>query len=389
MLKNRIQYLLLLAFMATVYVFTNQYFVLLFLLLLLILPAFSFLLLVLSYRSITVNFEIPPLLKKSEESSIRFTVGNSSFFPASGAVLDILCRNALTGRELHAKSFCAIENQKTGSVSFTIADIHAGKITVILRGMKVCDILGLFSLSKKMLCEKSGLIYPQTYDVKIELENQAEINGDGERCSQTKRGQDVNELFALREYTPGDEMRKIHWKLSAKQNKLVVKDFGLSLNYPVFLLLEIFDTQTDKSDEALDACMTAFLSISRSLIDKGIRHNIAWYDSVGQKLIVKEIESADELEAYLADLLSMGSYQEDTFALKYYEMSNYRNIPLALYYITTKIDPEEVAKRACCQTVKTIYMSNGDSGDKTDTADTFVTTVTPQYIREELENIAI
>lgn len=385
MLKNRIQYLILLAVLTGLYVFTNQYLPFILLLFFLILPAFSFIFLILSYAGVTVDFVIPSVIKKTEAGAIRFTLKNTSFFPVSGAVLHIVYRNDLTGKENRTKTFCAIRNKKANGISFSVSDIHSGQISVILKKIDICDILCLFSMSKKVLCEKRSLIYPDTYDVKIAMENLGEISGDGERYSQTKKGQDVNEIFALRGYAPGDEIRRIHWKLSAKQNKLIVRDFGLSLNYPIFLLLETYDSNREKSDEALDACMITFVSISRSLIENGICHNIAWYDSVSEKLIVKEIESADELEAYLPDLLSVHSYNEDVIAIRFYEASNYRNIQLVLYYITTKMNSEEIAKRALYQTVKTIYITE----EKENTDDSYATIVTPQNVEADIGNITI
>ncbi|MDV3425980.1 MAG: DUF58 domain-containing protein, partial [Bacillota bacterium] len=325
-------------------------------------------------------------IKKSEAALINFTLSNSSVFPVSGAVLYLTCRNNLTGKENNMKTFCTIGNRKASPISFTVSDMNAGRISVILNKMKVCDFLGLFSLSKNINKEKSGLIYPEVYQVVIDMQNQTEINGDGERYSQTKKGQDVNDIFALREYIPGDEIRKIHWKLSAKQSKLVVRDFGLSLNYPIFLLLEIFNNKDENSDKALDACMMTFVSLSQSLIEKGICHNIAWYDKASEKLIVKVIESLDSLEAYLPDLLSIQSYDEDTAALRFYEAGNYRNVQLVLYYITTKLNPEETAKRALYQTVRTIY-----AVEETEdiTVDSNITIVTPQNIKEDIGKIII
>jgi hypothetical protein len=384
MLKNQIQYSILLALILGLYIYTNQYIPFIMLIFLLVLPLVTLTLLFLSYKGITVDFEIPPVLKKGETSVINFTLSSPSLFPVSGASLYISCRNNLTGKEINTKTFCAVGNKKTGSISFSISDINAGKITVILNKIKSCDVLGLFHISKKVFIEKSGLIYPDSYDVKINMENQTEINGDGERYSQTKKGQDVNEIFAVHEYTPGDEVRKIHWKLSAKQSKLVVRDFGLSLNYPVFLLLEVFNGKEENSGEALDACMKTFISISRSLIEKGICHNIAWYDSAGEKLVVKEIENEDELEAWLPDLLSIDSYSEDAIALKFYEASNYRNNQLVLYYITTIVDPEEIAKRALHQTVRTIYVTDED---KDNAIDSYI--VFPRNIKADIENIII
>jgi len=386
MLKNRIQYLILLLFIVGLYIFTNQYFTFILLLFFIILPSFSFLFLILSYRGVSARFEIPPVIRKAEAAAITFTLESTSFFPVSGAILHILCRNNLTGKENDTKIFCAAGNKKAGRASFMLTDINAGQISVILKKIRVCDIFGLFCLSQKVCCEKNGLIYPETYDVKITMENQEEINGDGERYSQTKKGQDVNELFALREYTPGDEIRKIHWKLSAKQGKLVVRDFALPMEEPVFLLLEISNDKKGNSDEILDACMMTFVSVSRSLIEMGIFHNIAWFDSASNKLIVKEIESKDALEADLPELLSIRSYSEDALALRYYEAGSYCNTGLFLYYITTKINPEEIAGRALYQTVKTIYITD----EKNDgSEDSNITAVTPQNIKADIESIII
>jgi hypothetical protein len=384
MLKYRIQYLILFISILGLYIFTNQYFIFILLLFFSTFPVFSFILLILSCKRITVDFEIPHEIKKSEAALINFTLTNSSFFPVSGAVLYLTCRNNLTGKEKDIKTFCTIGNKNSNRTSFTVSDMNAGRISVTLNKMKVCDFLGLFSLSKNINNEKSGLIYPEIYEVIIDMQHQTEINGDGEHYSQTKKGQDVNDIFALREYIPGDETRKIHWKLSAKQSKLVVRDFGLSLNYPIFLLLEIFNNKNENSDKALDACMMTFVSVSQSLIEKGICHNIAWYDSSGERLIVKEIESVDTLEAYLPDLLSIQSYDEDAAALRFYEEGNYRNIQLVLYYITTKLNPEEIAKRSLYQTVKTIYAAEET---KNITEDSNITTVTPKNIKEDIENI--
>ncbi len=384
MLKYRIQYLILLISILGLYIFTNQYLFFILLLFFTTFPIFSLLLLILTYKRITADFEIPHEIKKSEAALINITLNNSSFFPVSGAVLYLTCRNSLTGKETEIKRFCFIGNKNINHISFAVSDMNAGRISVILNKMKICDFLGLFRLPKNINLEKSGLIYPEIYEVKIDMQHLADINGDGEHYSQTQKGQNVNEIFALREYIPGDETRKIHWKLSAKQSKLVVRDFGRSLNYPIFLLLEIFNIKNENCDKALDACMMTFVSVSQSLIEKGICHNIAWYDSVSESLIVKEIESMDALEAYLPELLSIQSYDEDTAALRYYEAGNYRNIQLVLYYITTKLNPEEIAKRALYQTVKTIYVTE----EKKDITDAFnITTVTPQNIKEDIANI--
>ena len=42
-----------------------------------------------------------------------------------------------------------------------------------------------------------------------------------------KKGSDYSETFQLREYVPGDSIKQIHWKLSEKLDKLVVREASL------------------------------------------------------------------------------------------------------------------------------------------------------------------
>ena len=46
---------------------------------------------------------------------------------------------------------------------------------------------------------------------------------ESDRSADSRRGNDPGEVRAIREYVPGDPVRNIHWKLSEKTDKLLVK----------------------------------------------------------------------------------------------------------------------------------------------------------------------
>ncbi len=133
MLKNRIEYIILLLIVSGLYIFTNQYYAIIMLLLLIILPVLSLILLTLAKRNITVDFSVPPIIKKSQAEVIDFTLNNSSAFPVSGAMIYILCRNNLTGKEENTKAFCSINLRRTNNITFSIEDANSGQITVVLK----------------------------------------------------------------------------------------------------------------------------------------------------------------------------------------------------------------------------------------------------------------
>jgi uncharacterized protein (DUF58 family) len=60
--------------------------------------------------------------------------------------------------------------------------------------------------------------------------------------------EDVSRFRSLREYTPGDELRRINWKVSARLGKLHTMEYMPSLYFPVLVLLNL-----NASDYPLDA----------------------------------------------------------------------------------------------------------------------------------------
>jgi uncharacterized protein (DUF58 family) len=69
------------------------------------------------------------------------------------------------------------------------------------------------------------------------------------------------EFESLREYTEGDDYRKIDWKASARRGKLVVKQFEQERNQAVILVIDVGRTMlaeidgVTKLDHTLDACL--------------------------------------------------------------------------------------------------------------------------------------
>jgi uncharacterized protein (DUF58 family) len=51
--------------------------------------------------------------------------------------------------------------------------------------------------------------------------------------------EDVTQFRSLREYTPGDELRRIHWKASARMGRLYSMEYVPSLYFPVLIALDL------------------------------------------------------------------------------------------------------------------------------------------------------
>jgi len=100
------------------------------------------------------------------------------------------------------------------------------------------DPLGCFCREIRFQLPGEVMIYPQTCQInRIPLLHRRRgiISVTGRPLGVSGIGQ---EFFGVREYAPHDEMRFIHWKASARQHKLMVKEFEANSITQVYLFLD-------------------------------------------------------------------------------------------------------------------------------------------------------
>lgn len=99
------------------------------------------------------------------------------------------------------------------------------------------DSLGLFKVTRYFHLPTTIVIYPQTVRIsQISLDRESKIMSHGTPMGVSERGEDI---FGLRDYRQGDPIRLINWKSSAKQHKLVVKEFESHTLSKVNILLDV------------------------------------------------------------------------------------------------------------------------------------------------------
>ena len=104
-----------------------------------------------------------------------------------------------------------VTSKYTGNIRFTVTDIYYD------------DICGLITVHKNVQSDADTIVYPKAYDMDSE-ECLAYMDGVSETEESTKKGNDFSEVTDIREYQPGDRLKDIHWKLSAKKDILMVKE---------------------------------------------------------------------------------------------------------------------------------------------------------------------
>ena len=88
-----------------------------------------------------------------------------------------------------------------------------GEIEVTCGSIRAYDFLKLFCAEVETLEYASAVVYPKPRRLQIQLSRAAAGIPKDTGMVQNRKGSDPSEMFDIREYMPGDDIRSIHWKL--------------------------------------------------------------------------------------------------------------------------------------------------------------------------------
>lgn len=229
--------------------------------------------------------------------------------------------------------------------SYVFVSEYASEIEFRLKKLVVSDVFGIWRIRKSVKELKKTPVTVDVLPMIAELpcspvKPNPNVMVDSEKFSDVKSGDDASELFGIREYQSGDRINRVHWKLTAKNDQLMVKEFGLPIDCSVLILVNQGDEKKmSERINNLDFAIGTALSISRRMLEEAQEHVIAWYDTEHER--IERVRIIAEEDFYLAagELLRCGCLKKtDNVPMYYYsefEREQYSNI----FYVTAEKDP--------------------------------------------------
>ncbi|MBR1471441.1 MAG: DUF58 domain-containing protein [Lachnospiraceae bacterium] len=101
-------------------------------------------------------------------------------------------------------------------------------------------------------------------------------------------GELTNDLLQLREYQPGDRLKDIHWKMTAKTDELMVKEYDRAKDL-YYLLLPELDVKT------LQDTISAFYNLGLKLLRARESFRVAVYQPAAHSFSFHKVNNEDEL----------------------------------------------------------------------------------------------
>lgn len=164
---------------------------------------------------------------------------------------------------------------------------HCGSLEIQSKGLWVCDYLGLFTLPVRSKDKRILAVRPAP----VALETPPDMSRYLVNAWKPKPGGGYSENHELRLYRPGDNLHQVHWKLSAKTGKMILREPMEAIRGLSKVTLELRG-----SEKELDQKLGKLRWVSLYLLEKEVPHQIQCL--TGRGMVNLEIaEEKDVLRA--------------------------------------------------------------------------------------------
>ncbi|WP_075877195.1 DUF58 domain-containing protein [Merdibacter massiliensis] len=260
------------------FVITDAYWLFMLIPLLILLPLFSFCLLILQKCTVQIR-----LAKRDDHIWVQ--IEDHFIFGHPLIELQIKEYNAFT-KEENIQTISLFNDQVYPSEHFA-----PGMINLTVQKIRCFDILHLFSLQeRKKKIEIAFLQLPQ------------EAHSSSHNALQTyiasKRREDAwQDKHEVREYRPGDAFRWIHHKLSYKSGKLMIREFENVSHSTIHLLLDLSGSIMQCKET-----LALYQGIAKALLTENIHLQIIYYSEQRQQMI--ELQQIEDVTSSLYQIIS-------------------------------------------------------------------------------------
>ena len=185
--------------------------------------------------------------------------------------VEVESRNDMFGVSVHKHLlFDLADDQQEYTIGVPL--VWCGKVTFRCISVQVRDMFGLFSSKAKPFTEICTVVYPHQVRVSTELSSATIGATRNDGVMQNRKGSDASEMFDIRDYVPGDDIRTIHWKLSGKTDELIVRQASDPPHYNIALLPDFGRSHLagPKAQQELNAAVAIASSIAGQLIRRGV-----------------------------------------------------------------------------------------------------------------------
>lgn len=191
--------------------------------------------------------------------------------------LNLLCEIGLDNIYLDTKQtqkvLLPVHPRKRVTNPIIFDSAYIGMIQAALLKYTVSDVFGFINVSFEYEGNAGYVkILPMTKDLETAV-RESLVLGVNDNEDNSKKGNELAETGSVREYIPGDRIKDIHWKLSAKRDLLLVKERISTSESRLVLWIG-----SSSGRKVCEMILSVALEIMNSCVEEGRLMEAFWYD---------------------------------------------------------------------------------------------------------------
>ena len=255
-------------------------------LLLLILTAASAVVNRFAAKRVRLQLTLPMSAGRQTAVTAKAGLINDSKFPVLRAFCVLRLVNDLTLEAQQTEVLLSAGAGRASEADYLLESGHCGRLELSAVSVRLMDFFGIIPAKVQTEAVARMTVLPELFSSEVTLHARS---ADSEEGAADRKGEDRSEIFQLREYVPGDDVRQIHWKLSSKLDQLILKEPSEPVSRSV---LVFWDKRKPASPDRMDALADAVSSVCQGICDSGIPFTLCWTE---EDLQAEEITGENEL----------------------------------------------------------------------------------------------
>jgi uncharacterized protein (DUF58 family) len=230
-------------------------------------------------RRIRVSRRVPSRVMVGENAAIEVTLENRRYL-LPGWLMRVSDRVSNAKEELEAEVlFARVPRRGARIASYEVRLMQRGRYFFGPMQVSTRFPLGLVERGLIVPSHDEILVYPRLGRLSPRWKREHLLAAEMAHHHKLRRGVFDDEFHAIREYRSGDNPRNIHWRTSARQNQLMVREFHQSRDRNLLILLDLWQpakpSRDDEDRVELAVSLAATLCVDQMKTNRDARFELA------------------------------------------------------------------------------------------------------------------
>lgn len=252
------------------------------------------------------------LITKGELVYIPASVKNPTYFFSPNLYFTLELRNEFYGENSEYTWNVPLYAKEQKKLQLPMKFQYSGKMIIAVKEIRVRGILGILETKQKSQEESMFYVFPKSLENTITVREYDGLRQKDEanRQEAAKRGSHCSEVSGIREYILGDSMRDIHWKLSAKKEKMMVKEHVTMTDTNQSLLVELADVFWEQK-RCIEDVLELLMNFLQEYLMQEIPFELVWWNQKKEQTEHFVVNRIEQIFTCMEQLMDAGIYQEN------------------------------------------------------------------------------